>query len=77
MGTHVAPVSPVSEGAVEVIRGYNGACAPRALWKTTGVGTIRNEVWRIIHFYKPGQENTHANHACAKMNQVMDLSGAT
>lgn len=38
----MAPVSPVRQGAMEVIRGYNGTCAPRALWKTTRVRDSRS-----------------------------------
>lgn len=41
---HVAPVSPVSQGAMEVIRGYDGAGAPRALWKTARARDSRSGV---------------------------------
>lgn len=41
---HMAPVSPVSQGAMEVIRGYDGTGAPRALWKTTRVRDSRSGI---------------------------------
>lgn len=59
----MAPVSPVSQGAMEVIRGYNGARAPRALWKTRvresqpktkfgGLYASTSLVWKNTHAIK-------------------------
>lgn len=71
---HVAPVSPVSQGAMEVIRGYDGTWAPRALWKTARVRDSRSGwkfgilntstrlVWEKMHVNKGMDEYTLIQH---------------